>query len=74
MPGPFRSGQCLLCGSGLLQLFVFQIIISFNENLSPTYTCSPAGAEIDLILEFSPTEKWAIEIKRNSAPTVTFSK
>jgi len=32
---------------------------------------SQAGAEIDLILEISAKEKWAIEIKRSSAPSVT---
>lgn len=34
------------------------------------YYRSQAGAEIDLILEFSPTEKWAIEIKRSSVPSI----
>jgi hypothetical protein len=29
------------------------------------------SSEIDLILEFSPSEKWAIEIKRSSAPAVS---
>jgi predicted AAA+ superfamily ATPase len=32
---------------------------------------TPGGAEIDLILEFSPLEKWAIEIKRSTAPFVS---
>jgi len=40
-------------------------------NVQPFYYGTPAGAEIDLILEFSPTEKWAIEIKRNSSPSVS---
>ncbi|OIQ90385.1 hypothetical protein GALL_277230 [mine drainage metagenome] len=30
-----------------------------------------AGAEIDLVLEIGPTERWAVEIKRSSAPTVS---
>ncbi len=30
-----------------------------------------AGAEIDLVLEFSSTELWAIEIKRSLAPTLS---
>lgn len=30
-----------------------------------------AGAEIDLVLELRPGERWAIEIKRSSAPTVS---
>ena len=29
-----------------------------------------AGAEVDLVLEFSPNRRWAIEIKLSSAPTV----
>jgi len=39
-------------------------------NARPYYYRSQAGAEIDLILEFSPTEKWAIEIKRSSVPSI----
>lgn len=35
------------------------------------YYGSPGGAEIDLILEFAGGEKWAIEIKRNSAPKLS---
>lgn len=30
-----------------------------------------AGAEIDLLVEPRPKERWAIEVKRSSAPTVT---
>ena len=29
------------------------------------------GAEIDLLIEFSPGERWAIEIKRSAAPKVS---
>lgn len=36
----------------------------------PYYYRSQAGAEIDLILEFSMTERWAIEIKRSSVPSI----
>ena len=35
------------------------------------YYGTPGGAEIDLILEFSPKDRWVIEIKRSSAPTVS---
>jgi predicted AAA+ superfamily ATPase len=35
------------------------------------YYGTPRGAEIDLLLEFSPTEKWAIEIKRKSSPSLS---
>lgn len=37
----------------------------------PFFYGSPGGAEIDLILEFAGGEKWAIEIKRNSAPKLS---
>jgi predicted AAA+ superfamily ATPase len=32
---------------------------------------SSGGAEIDLVLELSAKERWAIEIKRNSAPSIS---
>ena len=52
--------------------FVIENIMSVAPpNVQPFYYGTPAGAEIDLILEFSPTEKWAIEIKRNSAPSIS---
>ena len=52
--------------------FVIENIMSVTPlNIQPFYYGTPAGAEIDLVLEFSPTEKWAIEIKRNSAPSVS---
>lgn len=35
------------------------------------YYRSQAGAEIDLVLEFSTREKWAIEIKRSSVPVLS---
>ena len=34
------------------------------------YYRTSGGAEIDLILEFWGNEKWAIEIKRSSAPKI----
>ena len=52
--------------------FVIENLMSVTPpNVQPFYYGTPAGAEIDLILEFSPTEKWAIEIKRNTAPNVS---
>jgi predicted AAA+ superfamily ATPase len=52
--------------------FIIENIMSVAPlNVQPFYYGTPAGAEIDLILEFSPTEKWAIEIKRNTAPSVS---
>ncbi len=52
--------------------FVIENIMSVAPtNVQPFYYGTPAGAEIDLVLEFSPTEKWAIEIKRNNAPSIS---
>jgi predicted AAA+ superfamily ATPase len=51
--------------------FVIENILSVvSAGVQSFYYRTPAGAEIDLILEFSPDEKWAIEIKRNATPTV----
>jgi hypothetical protein len=51
--------------------FVIENIMSVAPpNAQAFYYGTPGGAEIDLILEFSPTERWAVEIKRNSSPSV----
>jgi hypothetical protein len=42
-----------------------------QSRVQPFYYGTPGGAEIDLILEFSNTEKWAIEIKRSSSPSLS---
>ncbi len=50
--------------------FVMENIVSLLPNWSQAYYYRTAGgAEIDLVLEFGPDEKWAIEIKRG----VTFN-
>lgn len=52
--------------------FVIENIMSAAPQwVQSFYYGTPGGAEIDLILEFSPTEKWAIEIKRSSAPSLS---
>ncbi|HEY6900667.1 MAG TPA: ATP-binding protein [Puia sp.] len=52
--------------------FVIENILSVAPSrVQPFYYGTPGGAEIDLILEFSPTEKWAIEIKRSSSPSLS---
>ncbi|MBO9657628.1 MAG: ATP-binding protein [Chitinophagaceae bacterium] len=52
--------------------FVIENILSVAPaRVQPFYYGTPGGAEIDLILEFSSTEKWAIEIKRSSSPSVS---
>ncbi|TDE12039.1 ATP-binding protein [Dyadobacter psychrotolerans] len=52
--------------------FVIENIIGVAPSRTQSfYYRSPGGAEIDLILEFAGGEKWAIEIKRNSAPKLS---
>ncbi len=52
--------------------FVIENIMSIAPpGVQPYFYGTPAGAEIDLILEFSPTERWAIEIKRSSSPSIS---
>jgi predicted AAA+ superfamily ATPase len=52
--------------------FVIENILSAApDNIQCYYYGTPGGAEIDLILEFSPSDKWAIEIKRSAAPAVS---
>lgn len=52
--------------------FVIENILSAApDNALPFYYRTSHGAEIDLILEFSGREKWAIEIKRSTAPTLS---
>jgi predicted AAA+ superfamily ATPase len=52
--------------------FVIENILSVAPaNALPFYYRTSAGAEIDLIMEFSGKEKWAIEIKRSSSPSLS---
>lgn len=52
--------------------FVIENIMSvIPSGVQTYYYGTPGGAEIDLILEFSDTQKWAIEIKRSSAPSLS---
>ncbi len=52
--------------------FVIENIMAVAQSrVQPFYYGTPGGAEIDLILEFSNTEKWAIEIKRSSSPSLS---
>lgn len=52
--------------------FVIENILSVAPpGVQPYYYGTPGGAEIDLVLEFSGAEKWAIEIKRSSSPVVS---
>ena len=52
--------------------FVIENILALvPSRVQPYYYGTPRGAEIDLILEFPGGTEWAIEIKRNSAPSVS---
>ncbi len=52
--------------------FVIENLLSVAPaRVQPFYYGTPGGAEIDLILEFSSKEKWAIEIKRSSSPSLS---
>ncbi len=52
--------------------FVIENILSLAPfSALPYYYRTAGGAEIDLILEFSGNEKWAIEIKRNAVPSLS---
>jgi uncharacterized protein len=52
--------------------FVIENILAVAPpGVIPFYYRTSSGAEIDLILEFSGKEKWAIEIKRSSAPSLS---
>ncbi|MBO9636106.1 MAG: DUF4143 domain-containing protein, partial [Chitinophagaceae bacterium] len=52
--------------------FVIENILSvLPPRVQPYYYRSPGGAEIDLVLEFSGKEKWAIEIKRKAVPVLS---
>lgn len=51
--------------------FVIENIMSvLPTGVQAFYYRTTGGAEIDLILEFWGQEKWAIEIKRSSSPTI----
>lgn len=51
--------------------FVIENLLSIlPAGVRPYYYRTPAGAELDLILEFPAKELWAIEIKRSSSPSV----
>lgn len=52
--------------------FVIENILSvLPPGVQSFYYGTPGGAEIDLILEFPGMERWAIEIRRSSAPAAT---
>lgn len=51
--------------------FVLENIMSVApSHVQPYFYRTVGGAEIDLVLEWSTQERWAIEIKRSSAPSL----
>jgi predicted AAA+ superfamily ATPase len=52
--------------------FVIENIMAVAPSrVQPFYYGTPGGTEIDLMLEFANTEKWAIEIKRSTSPSLS---
>jgi predicted AAA+ superfamily ATPase len=52
--------------------FVIENLMSVAPSrVQPYFYGTPSGAEIDLVLEFPGGAKWAIEIKRSSAPSIS---
>lgn len=54
------------------EAFVIENLLSvLPPQANACFYRSPGGAEMDLVLEFNSNERWAIEIKHSSAPSVT---
>ncbi len=52
--------------------FVIENLLSVTPvHVQPFYYRTSGGAELDLILEFGVNDRWAIEIKRSSTPTLS---
>ena len=52
--------------------FVIENILSvLPSGVQPYFYRTSGGAEIDLMLEFGVSERWAIEIKRSSSPSLS---
>ena len=52
--------------------FVIENILSvLPSGVQPYYYRTARGAELDLVLEFGVSERWAIEIKRSAAPSLS---
>lgn len=52
--------------------FVIENILSvMPDHVQAYYYRTSGGVEVDLVLEFSGRERWAIEIKRSSAPALS---
>ena len=52
--------------------FIIENILSvLPSGVQPYYYRTSGGAELDLVLEFGVDERWAIEIKRSAAPSLS---
>ena len=54
-----------ILGASWEGMLVENVIDSLPATARPTFYRTAAGAEIDLVIEFSAKERWAIEIKRS---------
>ncbi len=52
-------------GSSWEGLLIENILNALPPTARPTFYRTSAGAEIDLVIEFSSKERWAIEVKRS---------
>ncbi len=51
--------------------FVLEQLINAAPGAQASFYRTSNGAEVDLVLEFRSGQRWAIEVKRSSAPTVS---
>jgi predicted AAA+ superfamily ATPase len=52
--------------------FVIENIMAIApSDVQPYYYRTSGGAEVDLVLEFGGSERWAVEIKRSSSPSLS---
>lgn len=52
--------------------FVIENILSvLPSGVQPYFYRTPGGAELDLVLEFGVSERWGVEIKRSSSPSLS---
>ncbi len=51
--------------------FVVEQLITAAPSAQASYYRTSNGAEVDLVLEFRQGQRWVIEVKRSSAPTVS---
>ena len=50
---------------------VERVAAALPHDVQPCFYRTQAGAEVDLVLEFGPGDRWAVEIKAGRTPTLT---